>query len=228
MYDRAEDLLRLAIRMQAAATGLSLDDIGEMFAVGRRTAERMRDAVARLFGELETRPSEDRRTRWALPSGRLPVSSFTTDELMHLQGAASLMHRENRPDAAAALEAVQDKIRASFDARKNRRIETDLEALVEAEGLAMRPGPRLPIDGAMLAELRAAILKCRKIRIRYRSRQSGAVSRHKLCPYGFLYGTRPYLVAFSLNPRILDYRTYRLSGSKRCAFPTLLRMTAFC
>ena len=147
-----------------------------------------------------------------MPAGKLALLSPTAEELAHLHAAAALMRRENREGAAQALESIDDKLRAAIGARAMRRVEPDLEALTEAEGLATRPGPRLKIDGEMLAALRAAILKCRKIRIRYRGRASGAVSWYKICPYGFLYGNRPYLVAFSLNARVLDYRTYRLSG----------------
>ncbi len=56
MYQRAADLLALAIRMQGSADGISIVDIEAMFGVGRRTAERMRDALARIFGGLDTRP----------------------------------------------------------------------------------------------------------------------------------------------------------------------------
>jgi predicted DNA-binding transcriptional regulator YafY len=212
MYERAEDLLALAIRMQGSATGVSLDDIEGMFGVGRRTAERMRDAVVRVFGELDTRPSDDRRVRWSLPASRLSLLTLNANELAQLHAAAKLMRRENRPDAARTMEGIEEKIRAAMGSRGLRRVEPDLEALIEAEGMAMRPGPRLQIDASMLTALRTMILKCHKVRIRYRGRQSGTVSRHKVCPYGFLYGTHPYLVAFSLNPRVLDYRTYRLSG----------------
>ena len=212
LYSRAEDLLVLAIRMQGSAGGISIVDIEEMFGVGRRTAECMRDAVARVFGGLDTRPSDDRRIRWALPANKLALLSPTAEELAHLHAAAALMRRENREGAAEALDSIADKLRAALGARAMRRVEPDLEALTEAEGLAMRPGPHLRIDGERLAALRASILKCRKIRIRYRGRASGAVSWYKICPYGFLYGYRPYVVAFSLNPRVLDYRTYRLSG----------------
>lgn len=212
MYNRAEDLLALAVRLQGTAAGLSISDIEEMFGVGRRTAERMRDAVARIFGGLDTRPSDDRRIRWALPANKLGLLSFAAEELSQLHAAADLMRQSNRDAAADVLDSITDKLRAAIGARAMRRVETDLEALIEAEGLAMRPGPQLKVDGSMLAELRASILKCHKVRIRYRGRASGAVGWHKVCPYGFLYGNRPYLVAFSLNPTVLDYRTYRLSA----------------
>ena len=212
MYERAEDLLALAIRMQGSADGISLSDIEEMFGVGRRTAERMRDAVSRVFGGLDTRPSDDRRVHWTLPPGRLGLLAPTAEELAQLHAAAALMRRENREDAAKTLDGIADKLRAALGARAMRRVEPDVEALIEADGLAARPGPRLKIDAALLAALRAAILKCHKIRINYRPRHADAARWHKLCPYGFLYGSRAYLVAFSLNPRVLDYRTYRLSG----------------
>jgi predicted DNA-binding transcriptional regulator YafY len=91
------------------------------------------------------------------------------------------------------------------------RIEPDLDALIQAEGLATRPGPRTRVDPAILARLREAILACHKVRLRYRT-GGGGVSWHKVAPYGFLHGSRPYLVAYSRNPTILDYRTYRLSS----------------
>lgn len=212
MYGRAEDLLRLAVRMQGAATGLSLDDIQEMFGVARRTAERMRDAVERVFGALELRPSDDRRVRWALPAARLTLLSVDAEDLAQLNAAAELMRRENRAAAAETLDGLADKLRAVLGPRAMARVEPDLEALIEAEGITVRPGPREKVSPAILATLRTAILARRRVRIRYRRRESGSVRRYKVCPYGFLYGNRPYLVAFGLSPKVFDYRSYRLAN----------------
>jgi len=44
-YERLTDIVKLAIRMQGLRGGVTLDDIQAEFGVGRRTAERMRDAV---------------------------------------------------------------------------------------------------------------------------------------------------------------------------------------
>lgn len=212
MYHRAEDLLALAIRMQGSASGVSLDDISEMFGVGRRTAERMRDAVARVFGGLDIRPSDDRRIRWGLPANRLGLISFTADDLSQLHAASALMRRDSRYDAADTLDGVAEKIRAAIGVRGMRRVEPDLELLIEAEGIAMRPGPRLRIRETLHARLREAILKSLELRIQYRARGTGVVGWYQIQPYGFLYGNRPYLVAFNLNRRVRDFRTYRLSG----------------
>jgi hypothetical protein len=59
MHERAKDLLKLGIQMQNSAIAVSLDDIQAEFAGGRRTAERMRDAVAEFYGDLERRNGDD-------------------------------------------------------------------------------------------------------------------------------------------------------------------------
>ena len=45
--EKLSDLLDLARQLSGSAEGLTLDEIAETFHVGRRTAERMRDAVDR-------------------------------------------------------------------------------------------------------------------------------------------------------------------------------------
>jgi predicted DNA-binding transcriptional regulator YafY len=76
-----------------------------------------------------------------------------------------------------------------------RRIEPDLAALSEAEGLALRAGPRPAIPNSLFATLRTAIKSCRKVSFAYRSRMSGKDDTRTVRPVGFLYGHRHYLVA---------------------------------
>ena len=197
--------------MQGSAVGVSLDDIKEAFKVERRTAERMRDAVAEIYGDLERRRTEDQKRYWALPGGKAPIPNTTAEELAHLAAAAALLRANARAEAADALDGVAAKLKAGLGRVGAARVEPDLEALMQAEGLATRPGPRVRLDPALLTTLRGAILACHKVRLRYRT-GAGGVSWHKVAPYGFLYGNRPYLVAFSRNPEILDFRTYRLSN----------------
>ncbi|HVL40786.1 MAG TPA: DNA-binding transcriptional regulator, partial [Brevundimonas sp.] len=47
--DKAALVIELARRMAASAEGLTLDEMARETGVGRRTAERMRDAVLALF-----------------------------------------------------------------------------------------------------------------------------------------------------------------------------------
>ena len=48
-YERLQDIVRLAIRLQGALGGLTLDDIQDHFRVSRSSAERMRNAVDAAF-----------------------------------------------------------------------------------------------------------------------------------------------------------------------------------
>ena len=51
-YEKSEIVLRIALEMQGSASGLSLEDIRTRYSdkpLSRRTAERLRDAVERLF-----------------------------------------------------------------------------------------------------------------------------------------------------------------------------------
>src|ERR1700723_1052925 len=146
MYERAKDLLRLAIWMQGSTTGISLDDIQGEFQVERRTAERMLDAVKELFGVDAPRRIEDQRRYWALPACNLTLLNASADELAHLGAAVALMRQQNRGDAAQALDRIGAKLRAALDRRALNRVEPDLETLIQAEGLAMRPGPREKLD----------------------------------------------------------------------------------
>ena len=93
------------------------------------------------------------------------------------------------------------------------REEVDLEVLLEAEGLAMRPGPRPFIRDDVLVTLGNAVNACRKVRLHYRGRDTKKLSRQIVCPYGFLYGNRHYLVAYSMGMR--GYRLYSLSNIER-------------
>ncbi len=201
-YEKADNLLQLALEMQAARGGLSLADIEERFQVGRRTAMRMRDALLRNFPQVEEVPTDERTKRWRIPSGTLDrLVSFTAEELAALDAAVQLLERDNRESEAAELATVSAKLKALMRPDVARRVEPDLEALLEAEGLAMRPGPRPRIRVEVIEELRGAIKACRKVKLQYRNRQKRTVKERLVYPYGFLHGHRNYLIAWHENPK---------------------------
>lgn len=81
-YEKADNLLQLALEMQAARQGLSLPDIQERFGVGRRTAMRMRDAILRNFPQAIEVDTGEKTKRWRIPPGVLDrLVSFSADEL---------------------------------------------------------------------------------------------------------------------------------------------------
>jgi predicted DNA-binding transcriptional regulator YafY len=195
-YARADRLIQLALEMQAARGGLTLSDIEQRFGVSRRTAIRMRDAVVAAFPQADQVPSNDRSKRWRLSSGPTkPLLGITADDLASLENAAALLARENLPEQAQELRGVASKIRATLAAELMRKIDPDLGALAEAEGIAMRPGPRPAIPATLFAQLRNAIKSCRVVSFHYASRTGSGDDERIVRPLGFLYGHRHYLVA---------------------------------
>ncbi len=218
-YEKAETVLRIASDMQGTAEGLSLDDIRNNYAdrpLSRRTAERLRDAIERVFPQMEQANPGALPKRWRIRAGTLNgLVAFSAGEVAALQGAVALLRRENMQMQAAEAAIALSKLRALMKPATLARIEPDLEALTEAEGLAMRPGPRPRIDAEIVGQLRAAILALHKVRIHYRYRGSGKRGFETVRPYGFLYGNRNYLVAWSESEQARDFRSYALSNIER-------------
>jgi predicted DNA-binding transcriptional regulator YafY len=215
-YEKLESLLRVALDLRGNAEGLSLEDIQHCYGVSRRTAERMRDAIERVFPQLEQANPGELPKRWRIRSGTISnLAGFSVEELAALNSAVKLLRRENLSEPLARLETLSSKLKSLIRPDAARRIEPDLEALTEAEGTALRPGPRPVIAAEVLADLRHAIIACLKVRLHYRARGSGTLSRQLVCPYGFLYGNRHYLVAYSMNSEARDYRLFSLSNIEK-------------
>jgi hypothetical protein len=73
-YEKAELVLRVAIDMQGSASGLTLKDIRDNYTerpLSRRTAERLRDAVERLFPQMELANPGELPKRWSIPAGTM-------------------------------------------------------------------------------------------------------------------------------------------------------------
>ena len=212
-FEKAEQLLLLAERMQASSEGVSLIDIQEQFNVGRRTAERMRDAVIRIFPNVDEKVQEDKIKRWCIRSRSMgSLSCLSADDLSELQTAIDHLKRENLLIQAENLDRLWLKLKGSIRPEKVLRVETDLEALIEAEGYAMRPGPRPKIEPSVLYTLREALKASQKVRITYHARVKGDIRTRIVSPYGFLYGNRHYLIAHCDEAD--GIRTFSLSNIK--------------
>ncbi|GAB6051885.1 YafY family protein [Magnetospira thiophila] len=213
MSEKAETIFKLALRMQSTSEGLSLEEIMREYDVSRRTSERMRDAIERIFPQMEEAPSVGRIKKWRLPSGTLNrLTAFSVVEVLSLENAIRQAERDGYLDQAENLMTLLNKIQSLQTKQQKLVAEPDLEALMAAEGYALRPGPRPISSPETLKKIRHGILASSKIRIKYLSRETGKVTTQKICPYGIIYGNRNYLVAFSLNPNVFDYRLYSLSN----------------
>ncbi len=215
-YARHAELMRLALQMQGRADGLSLDDIGESLAVSRRTAERMRDALRDAFPQIEELSEPGGRKRWRLPPGTTGrMADPTVEDLAALHRGAELARQSGDPATAEALDRLSDRLRARLPAQQRSRLEPDIAALLEADGVALRPGPRERIPAETLRNLREAILAGVWIEADHRARASGLVSRNaRLGPLAMLLGEgRQYLVAHSAWAG--EVRLFALAGFER-------------
>ena len=195
-YERLENFVRLAVRLQGTPGGLTLDDIRAGFSVSRRTAERMRDAVVAAFGPLDLVNSDDTKHRWRLRSDAVRrLVEFAPEELAELESAASALERVGLEERADTLREFATKVRATLRTESLALLEAELEALVQAEGLAMRAGPRPRLDAGLLSALREAITTCRLVKFRYLAQSTGQKSWQRVRPLGLLYGNRAFLVA---------------------------------
>ncbi len=210
-YERLKDILDLAVRLQGALGGLTLDDIQAEFSISRRTAERRRDAVEAAFGPLETVDRDERKLYWRLRSDALRrLVSVSAKELAEVETAAAALDRTGFEERAALLRDLAAKLRATLREETKARVESDLEMLMQAEGLAMRPGPRQRLDRDLLTLMREAIAACRVVEFRYLSQSTRRRSWRQVRPGGLLYGNRAFLVGWTDQSR--EPRLWRLAN----------------
>lgn len=190
-YGPSQRLLRLAFMLAGTRVGLTLDEIARELGVGRRTAERQRDVLADLFPQLECWDDEARVRRWRLPGSVLAgVAEPRAEAVAAVEALARECAARGEADRAGLLReaaATLRTLRALMRPAALRRAEPDIEALMQAEGIAMRPGPRPRLGPALLPTLRRAILRVQLVSVRY-VRPGCEPALHLICPYGTLYG----------------------------------------
>ena len=193
-HEKAGRLLDLARMLASTAEGLTLDEMAERMAVGRRTAERMRDAVRDLFPQLEEVDDPPTR-RFRIPAGLDGLfQAPTAEELAALAAAAEVFAQQGAGARAGALRSLETKVLSATRAAARRKLAPDLEALLQAETIAVQAGPRPFEDQAVLAAVREALLSLKALRFRY---QGGATPgrMRDVTPFGVLFGRSNYLVA---------------------------------
>src|SRR6201995_4969194 len=108
-HEKAGQLLELARLLASTAEGLTLDEMAERLGVGRRTAERMRDAVRDVFPQLEEVDDPPTR-RFRIPAGLDGLfQAPTAEELAALAAAAEVLAREGAVARAGALKSLEQK-----------------------------------------------------------------------------------------------------------------------
>lgn len=193
-HEKAGRLLELARLLASTAEGLTLDEMAERLDVGRRTAERMRDAVREVFPQLEE--VEDPPTRrFRIPSGLDGLfQAPTAEELAALASAAETFAAQGASARTQALRTLEQKVLSATRAAARRRLAPDLEALLQAETIAVQAGPRPFEDDIVLQAVREALKGLSTLSFRYEGGSAPGRIR-EVAPYGILFGRANYLVA---------------------------------
>jgi predicted DNA-binding transcriptional regulator YafY len=191
--ERVKKVLECAQHMAASAEGLTLDELCQRLGEGRRTVERMRDAVRALFFVEVIDEPPTRRFR--IPHGLGGAfDTPTAEELAALRRAVERFGSAEGGASAAALASLERKLLSSLRDRVRSRLAPDVEALIQAEALALHAGPRPFDDATVLGAVREAILAGRALAFDYHGGSSPG-RRREVTPYGVLFGRANYLVA---------------------------------
>lgn len=190
-YEKSRDLLRLADMAAARHRGVSLAEIEDEFGVVRRTAQRMIQALQGSFPySVERLEDDDRTARWRMKPNSLAAMRLNgAAELEALEVAIARLDDPGDVRQARALSSLRERLLAALPGADARRAEADAEALLEAYGMAARPGPIARVEAHVIDAIAEALRGPYRLLIRYRG-ESRLVE-----PYGVLLGARRYLVA---------------------------------
>jgi len=197
-YSKAADLLRFAAMATSRYDGVTLGDLIEEFKCDHRTAQRMARAFEAAFPQVEVFADSERRRRWRLQrvdARWLQAQNLSDSELASLDLAANRADREGSGNEATNIRTIRDRLLAAMPSSMARRTETDAEAILEAQGFASRPGPRVGTDTSFLQILSEAFRAPWEIEILYLGAHDAKPKVRTVQPYGLLLGARRYLVA---------------------------------
>lgn len=191
-HEKSANLIELARELAVSRMGLTLDEMAQRMGVGRRTAERMRDQLLMMFDSMEE-ISDPPKKRWRI-SGRFDsfLQAPNAKEMAALKLAQEQLEKQNSA-SANALKELENKMLAAIGPKLS-RLAPDIEALMQAEAIALTPGPKPKYDAYTLNILRDAILMLRQVSFIYDG-GSKAGLRREVIPYGILFGGEAYLIA---------------------------------
>ena len=208
-FAKAGQLLELANMAAAQHQGVTLADVAERFGVVYRTAQRMMDALEIQFPDVESFLDDEGHKRWRLPRAQLrDLMDVTASEIAMLDLAITDLERSGHD--VGPLRTLKDKVLSLVPRKQVARLETDHDALLEAQGFVARPGPRPRVDRHAAETLAEAIKGCRLVEFLYRSQRDDKMRLRRVAPYGLLSGLRRYLVGQPVEDPIGPVRSYRL------------------
>lgn len=203
--NKTEQIIELAMMFQNSYCGLCIEDIEHHFECSRRSAERMKALLFDLFPEkVEEVPTSEKKKRWRFVKGAMnALISFTADDFANLEYLKGLSNDENK---RKELDELIAKIKALTPQKNLQSLDTDVSAIMESEGFAVRQYSGVNIEPKILEELRTSMLAFKKIQFDYPIK--GEMKTITLNPYGLVIADKYYLVGY--NEYVGDLRQYRV------------------
>lgn len=203
--NKTEQIIELAMMFQNSYCGLCIEDIEHHFECSRRSAERMKALLFDLFPEkVEEVPTSEKKKRWRFVKGAMnTLISFTADDFANLEYLKGLSNDENK---RKELDELIAKIKALTPQKNLQSLDTDVSAIMESEGFAVRQYSGVNIEPKILEELRTSMLAFKKIQFNYPIK--GEIKTITLNPYGLVIADKYYLVGY--NEYVVDLRQYRV------------------
>lgn len=221
--DKAERLLRLAMQMHSYS-GCTLREIEEQFGVSHRTAQHYRDAVGRLFPQMEETTTDTKELAWKIPTGTLTkMVEVSAEEISALEEAVEQFNKLGLLSQANDLALVKDKILSCMHSSVRSRIESDTEYLSNSRLIATKPGPIASLPDEDYLIVRDSILSGVEIEFTYHKekRRNGKMvgkSKRRVQPYGIMTGHRHYLLGVEGGQEQVELKKFafpRISGVKK-------------
>ena len=203
--NKTEQIIELAMMFQNSYCGLCIEDIEHHFECSRRSAERMKALLFDLFPEkVEEVPTFEKKKRWRFVKGAMnALISFTADDFANLEYLKGLSNDENK---RKELDELIAKIKALTPQKNLQSLDTDVSAIMESEGFAVRQYSGINIEPKILEELRTSMLAFKKIQFNYPIKEE--IKTITLNPYGLVIADKYYLVGY--NEYVGDLRQYRV------------------
>lgn len=203
--NKTEQIIDLAKMFQNSYCGLCIEDIEHHFECSRRSAERMKALLFDLFPEkVEEVPTFEKKKRWRFIKGTMnALISFTADDFANLEYLKGLSNDDNK---RKELDELIAKIKALTPQKNLQSLDTDVSAIMESEGFAVRQYSGVNIEPKILEELRTSMLAFKKIQFNYPIK--GEIKTITLNPYGLVIADKYYLVGY--NEYVGDLRQYRV------------------
>ena len=184
---KTEQIIELAMMFQNSFQGLCIDDIREHFEVSRRTAERMKAVLFDMYPDrIETVERSDKKKYWRFAKGTMnTLITFSSDDFANLESLKKLSNDDNQ---IKQLDEVIAKVKALTPQKNMRALDTDIEAILESEGYAVKQYSRVKADVKYLEIIREALISFKKLSFTYNRKVT-------VEPYGIIVGDKYYLLA---------------------------------